>query len=42
MADKKLFTPIYIAETPFVNGQLKPKKAKKSNFELQKFFYSVP
>ncbi|MFS0600327.1 hypothetical protein AB1L16_27020 [Peribacillus frigoritolerans] len=35
MVDKKLFTPIYIAETPFVNGQLKPKKAKKSIFELQ-------
>jgi hypothetical protein len=31
----KLFTPIYIPNTPFVNEKLKPKKAKKFNFELQ-------
>ena len=34
MANEKLFTAIYILETPFVNGVLKPKKAKKYNFEL--------
>jgi hypothetical protein len=34
MANEKLFTAIYIPETPFVNGVLKPKKAKKYNFEL--------
>ncbi|MCK1981975.1 MULTISPECIES: hypothetical protein [Peribacillus] len=34
MANVKLFTAIYIPETPFVNGVLKPKKAKKYNFEL--------
>ena len=34
MSNEKLFTAIYIPETPFVNGLLKPKKAKKYNFEL--------
>ncbi|MBT2617361.1 MULTISPECIES: hypothetical protein [unclassified Bacillus (in: firmicutes)] len=34
MSNEKLFTAIYIPETPFVNGVLKPKKAKKYNFEL--------
>lgn len=34
MLDTKLFTAIYIPETPFVNGVLKPKKTKKNNFEL--------
>ncbi|WP_108671796.1 hypothetical protein [Peribacillus acanthi] len=34
MSDVKLFTAIYIPETPFVNGVLKPKKTKKLNFEL--------
>ena len=34
MSEIKLFTSIYIPETPFVNGVLKPKKTKKSNFEL--------
>jgi len=34
LANEKLFTAIYIPETPFVNGVLKPKKAKKYNFEL--------
>jgi hypothetical protein len=34
MANEKLFTAIYIPETPFVNGVLKSKKAKKYNFEL--------
>ena len=34
MSDVKLFTAIYIPETPFVKGVLKPKKAKKYNFEL--------
>ncbi|MEC0277046.1 hypothetical protein [Peribacillus frigoritolerans] len=34
MANEKLFTAIYIPETPFVNGVLKPIKAKKYNFEL--------
>lgn len=34
MANEKLFTAISIPETPFVNGVLKPKKAKKYNFEL--------
>ncbi|MBT2681966.1 hypothetical protein J7E38_23685 [Bacillus sp. ISL-35] len=36
MANEKLFTAIYIPGTPFVNGVLKPKKAKKYNFELLK------
>ncbi len=34
MSNVKLFTAIYIPETPFVNGVLKPSKAKKYNFEL--------
>jgi hypothetical protein len=34
MSDEKLFTAIYIPETPFVNGVLKPKKTKKNNFKL--------
>lgn len=34
MANEKLFKAIYIPETPFVNGVLKPKKGKKYNFEL--------
>lgn len=34
MSNVKLFTPIYIPDTPFVNEQLNPKKAKKFNFEL--------
>ncbi|MFS0638224.1 hypothetical protein AB1K84_20160 [Mesobacillus foraminis] len=34
MANEKLFTAIYIPETPFVNGVLKPKKAMKYTFEL--------
>lgn len=34
MSDAKLFTAIYIPETPFVNGVLKPKSTKKSNFDL--------
>lgn len=32
MANEKLFTAIYIPETPFVNGVLMHKKAKKYNF----------
>lgn len=28
MSDVKLFTAIYIPETPFVNGGLKPKSTK--------------
>ncbi|MGG3857135.1 hypothetical protein ABET41_04040 [Metabacillus fastidiosus] len=35
MLDQRLFTPIYIPETPFVSEQLKPKEAKKYNFELK-------
>jgi hypothetical protein len=34
MSNVKLFTAIYIPETPFVNGLLKLSKAKKYNFEL--------
>lgn len=34
MANEKLFKAIYIPETPFVNGVLMPKKAKKYHFEL--------
>ncbi|EOR24605.1 hypothetical protein KGR20_09880 [Cytobacillus oceanisediminis] len=34
MSDVKLFTAIYIPETPFVNGGLKPKSTKKNNFDL--------
>jgi hypothetical protein len=34
MLKQKLFTPIYIADTPFINGQLKPKKAKKYDFKI--------
>lgn len=34
MSNEKLFTAIYIPETPFVDGVVKPKKAKKYNFEL--------
>ncbi|MFK2827028.1 hypothetical protein QYG89_15350 [Bacillus sp. B190/17] len=33
MKELKLFTAIYIPETPFVNGVLKPKKTKRYNFE---------
>ena len=36
MLDAKLFTAIYIPETPFINGILKLKKAKKYRFELLK------
>ncbi|MDM5317864.1 hypothetical protein QUF49_17775 [Fictibacillus sp. b24] len=36
MANIKLFRAIYIPETPFVNGVLKPKKARKYKFELLK------
>lgn len=34
MSNEKLFLAIYIPETPFVDGVVKPKKAKKYNFEL--------
>jgi hypothetical protein len=34
MSDYKLCTAIYIPETPFIKGVLKPKEAKKYNFEL--------
>lgn len=34
MSEAKLFTAIYIPETPFVNGALKPNKAKKYLFDL--------
>lgn len=34
MSNIRLFTAIYIPETPFVNGVLKPKKTKKNNFGL--------
>ncbi|MBH0171531.1 hypothetical protein [Fictibacillus sp. 18YEL24] len=36
MANVKLFSAIYIPVTPFVNGVLKPKKAKKYKFESLK------
>lgn len=34
MSKTRLFTAIYIPETPFVNEVLKPKKSKKYNYEL--------
>lgn len=35
MSNKILFTPIYIANTPFIDGQLKPKYVKKYNFKIE-------
>ena len=34
MANEKLFTSVYIPDTPFVKGVLKPRKEKKYNFRL--------
>jgi hypothetical protein len=34
MSEAKLFTVIYIPDTPFVNGVLRPKKAREFNFRL--------
>ncbi|MGM7680550.1 hypothetical protein ACSVDA_00220 [Cytobacillus sp. Hm23] len=36
MSNTDLFTAIYIPETPFVNGLLKPKRAKKFKFKISK------
>lgn len=36
MSDAKLFTAIYIPDTPFQDEKLKPKRAKKFNFKLEK------
>jgi len=34
VANEKLFTAVYIPDTPFVKGVLKPRKEKKYNFRL--------